>query len=149
MTMGLVMLIVMLYGRFLPAVPNDNQSKWCGFLLAVEMTIVTKKRRRESVGGYAAHTPFIINVLWSSFRPKGGIHNSHPLLYGGVMGGIHNSLPLLLTFLFSRKPDSIRSICQRLNIKREVAKDLFSNERFSSPILSLTLPSPTDFGRFP
>jgi len=68
----------MLYGRFLPAVPNDNQSKWCGFLLAVEMTIVTKKRRRESVGGVAAHTLFIITILWSSFRLKGGIHNNHP-----------------------------------------------------------------------
>jgi len=72
------MTMVMFYGRFLPSVPNDNQSKWCGFLLAVEMTIVTKKRRKESVGGVAAHTPFIINILWSSFRPKGGIHNSLP-----------------------------------------------------------------------
>jgi len=71
MTMGLVMLIVMLYGRFLPAVPNDNQSNWCGFLLAVEMTIVTKKRRRESVGGVAAHTLFIITILWSSFGTEG------------------------------------------------------------------------------
>jgi len=127
------MTMVMLYGRFLPSVPNDNQSKWCGFLLAVEMTIVTKKRRRESVGGYAAHTPFIINILWSSFRLKGGIHNSLPLLYGGVMGGIHNSHPLLLTFLFPRKSDSIRSICQRLNIKREVAKGFIFQRTLFKP----------------